>query len=121
MPYLSPDSVATPTDVVAHIEHAIKVCGEDHVGIGTDGPVTGIDDMKAYRAAAAADIARRKAAGIGAKGERADTVPWVDGLTGPEQFRTLMTLLRKRRHSQSRIEKVMGGNFLAYARRVWSS
>jgi membrane dipeptidase len=121
MPYLNPSSVAIPGDVVAHIEHAIRICGEDHVGIGTDGPVTGIDDMKAYRAAAAADIARRKAAGIGATGERPDTVPWVEGLTGPDQFRTLMRLLRSRGHSGTRIEKIMGLNFLTYAQRVWSA
>ena len=26
-------------DVIRHIEHAIDVCGEDHVGIGTDGGI----------------------------------------------------------------------------------
>jgi membrane dipeptidase len=40
MPFLNPTSHATADDVVAHIEHAVDVCGEDHVGIGTDGPVT---------------------------------------------------------------------------------
>ena len=41
MPFLSPDSVADAEDVVAHIDHAVNVCGEDHVGIGTDGGTTG--------------------------------------------------------------------------------
>ena len=53
-------------DVVAHIEHAVNVCGEDHVGIGTDGGTTGVDDMAAYRAAIREEIAERRAAGIGA-------------------------------------------------------
>ena len=60
-----PQSVrATPTaaDVVAHIEHAVNVCGEDHVGIGTDGPITPVDDLDAYRRAA------RRARGPAARG-----------------------------------------------------
>ena len=31
-----PNSTATVSDVVDHIEHVIKVAGIDHVGIGTD-------------------------------------------------------------------------------------
>ena len=36
MPFLTPGRVPTTDDVVAHIEHALNVCGEDHVGIGSD-------------------------------------------------------------------------------------
>ena len=50
MPFLNPAGIATAADVVAHIEHAVNVCGEDHVGIGTDGGTTGIDDLAGYRA-----------------------------------------------------------------------
>ena len=32
---------------VDDIVHAVDVCGEDAVGIGTDGPVTPIDDLDA--------------------------------------------------------------------------
>jgi len=35
MPFLNPSGHATADDVVAHIDHAVNVCGEDHVGIGT--------------------------------------------------------------------------------------
>ena len=49
MPFLNPTSVATAADVVAHLDHAVNVCGEDHVGIGTDGGTTGIDDMACAR------------------------------------------------------------------------
>ena len=64
MPFLQ-RRAASPraADVVAHIEHAVNVCGEDHVGIGTDGGTTGIDDMAAYRAAMRAEVAERRAAG----------------------------------------------------------
>ena len=30
-------------DVIKHIEHALKVCGEDHVGIGTDGVISAVN------------------------------------------------------------------------------
>ncbi len=75
MPFLNRTSVAHAEDVVAHIDHAVNVCGEDHVGIGTDGGITGIDDMAAYRAHIRQQVADRKKAGIGAAGESADTCP----------------------------------------------
>ncbi|MBZ5736568.1 dipeptidase [Nocardioides mangrovi] len=119
MPFLSPTGHATAADVVAHLEHAIDVCGEDAVGIGTDGTVTGIDDLDGYRATLAEHVAQRAAAGVGAAGERADTLPFVEDLRGVEQFHRLVDLLEQRGHSWSRIEKVMGRNFVEYAARVW--
>ena len=119
MPFLSPDSVAEPSDVVAHLEHAVNVCGEDHVGIGTDGGTTGVDDMAAYRARIRAEIAQRRAMGIGARGENPDTLPFVERLSGPTQFHDLVRLLEARRWPARRIEKVMGLNFLSYAREIW--
>ena len=121
MPFLSPDSVAEPADVVAHIDHAVNVCGEDHVGIGTDGGTTGVDNMAAYRARTREEIAERRAAGIGAAGENPDTLPFVERLSGPNQFRQLIRLLRARGYTQRRIEKIMGLNFVNYARTVWGA
>ncbi|MGQ0660914.1 dipeptidase [Sphingosinicella sp.] len=119
MPFLSPDSVAEPEDVVAHIDHAVNVCGEDHVGIGTDGGTTAVDDMTAYRARTRAEVAERRASGIGARGENPDTLPFVERLSGPNQFRQLIRLLRARGYRQGRIEKIMGQSFVNYAREVW--
>ena len=121
MPFLSADSNASAADVVAHIEHAVNVCGEDHVGIGTDGPITGVDDMAAYRRRIRTQVAERKAAGIGARGENPDTIPMVADLQGPGQFEKLAGLLRARGHREARIEKILGGNFLNFARLVWGA
>ena len=121
MPFLSPDSVATAEDVVAHIDHAVNVCGEDHVGIGTDGGTTAVDDMTAYRARIRQEIAERRAAGIGAAGENPDTLPFVEDLSGPEQFRKLMMLLERKGYDAGRIDKILGLNFIRYAREVWGS
>lgn len=121
MPFLSPTGHATPQDVVAHIEHAWKICGEDHVGIGTDGGTTPIDDLDAYAAALAKEHADRVAKGIAAAGERADTHPFVDEMRGPDQFRQLWRRLAVRGHKPARLEKLMGANFVRYARDVWGA
>ena len=119
MPFLTLDGHPKATDVVAHIEHALKVCGEDHVGLGTDGAITAIDDLAAYQGALEKEIAERAAAGIGAKGERADTYPFVVDLRGVDQFRKLATLLIARGIKPRVIDKVLGSNFVDYAQRVW--
>jgi membrane dipeptidase len=121
MPFLNPKSVAGAVDVVAHIEHAIQICGEDHVGIGTDGGTTAVDDMTNFRAVIRQEIAERRAAGIGARGENPDTLPFVEDLSGPTQFNKLIALLEARGHKPARIEKVMGANFVRYARDVWGA
>ncbi|WP_326523639.1 dipeptidase [Sphingomonas sp.] len=120
MPFLRADgSQVRGDDVVAHIEHAIDICGEDAVGIGTDGPTTGIDDMPRWTAAFARDIERRRAAGISAPGERPDSYIFAIDMTGPEQFRILADKLRRRGHGAARIDKILGLNFLRYAERIW--
>lgn len=119
MPFLNLSGHARALDVVAHIEHAINVCGEDHVGIGTDGGTTPIDDLEAYKAVLLAEHLDRKAKGVAAPGERADTHPFVDDLRGVEQFRKLYRLLQARGHKASRIQKVLGTNFVDYSRRIW--
>ena len=82
MPFLAADGMAVADDVVRHIEHAVQVCGEEHVGIGTDGGTTARDDMEAAYEAARRDVEARRAAGIGATGERAGVVPFIPGPAG---------------------------------------
>jgi membrane dipeptidase len=121
MPFLNASGHARAEDVVAHIEHAIQVCGEDQVGLGTDGGMTQVDDLEAYKSALAKEIAERRAAGISATGERPDTYPFVVDLRGPDQFRKLARLLAARGHRPARIEKILGGNFVRYAKEVWGA
>jgi membrane dipeptidase len=126
MPFLNPTGHATAEDVVAHIDHAVNVCGEDHVGIGTDGTTTAIDDLEAYKSVLAAEVAARRKAGVSAAGERPDTLPFVVDLRGANQFRDLAARLSRPGpsrpgYSAARIEKIMGQNFLRYAREVWGA
>ncbi len=119
MPFLRHDGQARAADVIRHIEHAVNVCGEEHVGIGTDGDATAIDDMSMYRAAIAEEVRQRRQAGIGAAGETDQVVPLIPDLMGPTQFQKLAEMLARRGHSSARIEKILGKNFLRLIREVW--
>lgn len=120
MPFLA-DRQITSEDVCRHIEHAIQVCGEDAVGIGTDGGVTGIDDLEKWKTAFAAQINHRRALGISAPGERPDSYIFAIDMFGPDQFRILARKLAERGHPPRRIEKILGLNFMRYAKDIWGA
>ena len=119
MPFLAIDRQPTATDLIAHIEHALAVCGEDHVSIGTDGSVPRIDDMQRYYAELEKEVEMRRTTGIGATGERADIVPFLPDLQGADKFWRLADLLQQRGHKASVIDKILGANFLRLADAVW--
>jgi membrane dipeptidase len=121
MPYLRLAGQPMAADLVAHLEHAIAVCGEDHVGLGTDGGTTAHDDMAAYRRQLEDEIAQRRALGIGAPGETADVATFLPDLCGPTQFQRLADLLAARGHRAARIEKILGGNFRRLMAEAWAS
>ena len=119
MPFLTADSHPEPLDIVRHLEHALNVCGEDHVGIGTDVGVVAIDDDELYFQRLRQEHEERRSLGIAAQGELPDAPPFVAGLTGPTQFARLASMLADRGHPPRVIEKVFGENFVRYAERVW--
>ncbi len=119
MPYLTPGRQHMAEDIVNHIDHAVNVCGEDHVGIGTDQSITGVDDMEGYRARHRADVETRKKLGVGAPNEDPDITLAVPDLQGPEQFRKVGDLLSARNYSSAQIEKILGGNFLRLFEEIW--
>ena len=121
MPYLRLAGQPMAADLVAHLEHAIDVCGEDHVGLGTDGGTTTHDDMTAYRRRLEDEIAQRRRLGIGAPGETADVVTFLPDLCGPTQFQRLADLLAARGHGAGRIEKILGGNFRRLMNEAWDT
>jgi membrane dipeptidase len=121
MPFLVKNGRAQASDVVAHIEHALQVCGEDHVSIGTDGDVTTNDDLDLYRQGLKKEIEERRAAGISAAGESEDVYTFVIDLRGPTQFHHLADLLSARGHSQARIDKILGLNLLRLYKEVWGA
>jgi membrane dipeptidase len=119
MPFLVPSSKPVPADVVRHLVHAVNVCGEDHVGIGTDGG-NSVRVVDAEQKKRMAEIHKdRTARGIAAPGEGPDVVTWVSGLDGPMRFQTLAGLLAKEGWTSARIEKVLGANVLRLYGDVW--
>ncbi len=119
MPFLAKDRIATADDVATHIVHAVKVAGEDHVGIGTDGYVTSYDDMDAYMEELRKENEQRVKLGIAAAGESATTTPFIMDLRGPGQFQKLADLLLAKGLKMAQVEKILGRNFLRFARDVW--
>ena len=121
MPFLSPGRPFGSAEVIQHIEHAIQVCGEDHVGIGTDHGVANLGDLDAKKEGYARIVNDRRAKGISAPGEDPAILPYATDMNGPDQFRVLMQKLAERGHSAARIEKILGGNFLRFSKDIWGA
>jgi len=119
MPYLKPGFQPMAEDVVRHVEHAVKVAGEDHVGVGTDGAISAVELTPEYKARFERNIAMRKQAGIGAPGEVAGVYTFVPDLNTPRRIQKLGELLAARGHGASRVEKIMGGNFARLFKEAW--
>jgi len=117
MPFLTGSGEASLADVVAHIEHALDICGEDHVGIGTDQGIVPLDTGGDFMAQFDAVSARRQAAGIAAP--REDTPPIVPELNDPRRMDLLAAALADRGHTASRIEKLLGANWVRLFGDAW--
>ncbi len=111
---------ATVDDVVAHLKHAINLCGIDQVGIGSDYGIVDPGEINAVRAFWGNFIRQRINSGIASVGEDPDVLPFAQGLIGPEQFRNLFRALEKAGLTTGAIEKVLGLNYLRFAKEVWS-
>lgn len=119
MPFLSPGRAPTVDDVVAHIEHAIQVCGEDHVGIGSDLSVTPIDGSEEYWRRHREFVAGRIERGIAAPAEDPDVLFTVADLNSHRRMELIADALAARGHSSGRIEKVLGANWVRLFGEVW--
>jgi membrane dipeptidase len=120
MPYLvASPAVPTREHVLDHVVHAIKVCGADHVGIGSDGAIQKTVLTAEQKAAFDKDIARRKQLGIGAPGE--DRYPYVPDLNGPDHMEVIATELARRGQPEAVIEKVLGANFQRVIGEIWGT
>ncbi len=119
MPYLRTSGQPKAEDVIRHLEHALDVAGEDHVGIGTDGMISGVELSPAYLEDFRKQIAARKKAGIGAPGEIEEVYTFIPDLNTPRRLEVLAGFLEKRGHSAVRIEKILGGNFARLLSDVW--
>lgn len=119
MPFLTPGRAATTADVVAHIEHALNVCGEDHVGIGSDLSTTPIDGSDEYWAAHREFVAGRIARGVAAPNEDPDILFNVPELNSHRRLEMIADALAARGHNDQVVAKVIGGNWVRLFEDVW--
>jgi len=116
LPFLTPDNRQPMlADYLAHLTHALNVCGEDHVGIGTDSLFFQAteEDIKAI---AAQEDARRKA-GIGAPGE--NRPPYIPDINTPRKLELVADAMLKKGYGERTVEKVLGLNFRRVFEEIW--
>jgi|SRR5579871_6819490 len=119
LPYLTA-SPRQPTvdDYMAHLEHALQVVGEDHVGIGSDVGIAPFDTSPAGMAEFARDVEERRRAGLSAPEE--DRPTYVMGMNVPNRIEIIADRLLKSGHSATVTEKVVGANFARVFTEIWS-
>lgn len=120
MSYLTPDLEQQSLEAfMAHITHALQVCGEDHVGIGSDTPVLGFDTGPESMAQWNEINRHRKETGVAAPGE--GPPPYVVGINGTHKMHTIAEVLDKRGIKPSVVDKIIGNNFARVFADSWSS
>lgn len=120
--YMLPYLTASPKqpmldDYLQHLEHALKVCGEDHVGVGSDVPFFQVDDGDLAEMKKAAE--KRKADGIAAPGE--DRPTYIPDLNTPRKMELIADALLKRGHKTAAVEKILGNNFKRVFGEIWTA
>ncbi len=120
MPFLRTTGQPMAEDVIRHIEHAVQVCGEDHVGIGTDGGISPVQLTPEYIERFRKNVQDRRRLGISAPGESEDVYTFVPDLNTPRRFELIARHLLDRGHSETRVAKILGGNFARLFRETWT-
>lgn len=119
MPYLAADMKPSGAMLLDHLDHIMKVAGEDHVSIGTDGGVLPlVIDQKAVDYARK-DYEQRKAAGIAAPGEGPDVFTVVRDYNSIDKLERVGADLMKRGWTTGQVEKLLGANLMRLYGEVW--
>jgi len=116
LPFLTPDTKQPMlADYMRHVIHALKVCGEDHVGIGTDVPFFTVTqpDLDAMKK----DEADRKKKGVNAPGE--NRPPYIPDINTPRKLEHVADALLKHGYSPRVADKVLGLNFSRAFKEIW--
>ena len=106
-PYLGPKERNTLDDYIRHIDHAVKVAGVEHVGIGSDREHRRIPDTEAEKQRLIAELSRLRPV-------NAASFRWpffISELNHPRRMETIAERLRSRGYAASDVDKILGGNF----------
>ena len=120
LPYLAA-SPKQPTvdDYMAHMEHALTVVGEEHVGVGSDVGIDPFDTSPKGMAEFNKVEEERQKAGLAAPEE--DRPTYVVGLNLPRRIEVIADQLLKRGYSTRAAEKVIGANFARVFSEIWTA
>lgn len=94
-------------DYLNHIDHAIKVAGIDHVGIGSDREHRVIRDTPEEKEKLIKELSRLRPV-------TASTFRWpffIAELNHPRRMETIATALERRGYKSAEIDRILGGNF----------
>jgi membrane dipeptidase len=106
-PYLGAKERNTLEDYLRHVDHAVKVAGVDHVGIGSDREYRRIPDTEEEKQKLIAELSRLRPVS-------AATFRWpffIAELNHPRRMETIADGLAKRGYRASEIDKILGLNF----------
>lgn len=117
MPFINAAGQPTGDDLVRQLEYALTLCGEDHVGIGSDLSITPHRVTPEYERAHRQFVSDRQRAGIAAP--REEDYMFIADLNTPRRLELIADRLLARGHSSARVEKVIGGNWARLFREVW--
>ena len=119
MPFINAQGQPMAADLVKQIEYAVNACGEDHVGIGSDLSITPHVVNAEYEARHRKFVEGRKQRGIAAP--REEDFMFVKDLNTPRRLEQIAEQLVARGHSEARVEKIIGANWLRLYNEVWPS
>ncbi|KLD76631.1 Zn-dependent dipeptidase [Xanthomonas hyacinthi DSM 19077] len=118
LPFLTEDSRQPQlADYLRHMRHALDVCGEDHVGIGTDSmffPVTAQDVREMDK-----QMQQRRRDGIGAPGE--NRTPYLPDVNSVRKLERVADGLLRHGYGARVTEKVLGLNFDRVFGAIWAA
>jgi membrane dipeptidase len=106
-PYIGAKERNTLDDFLAHIDHAVKVGGVEHVGIGSDREHRRIPDTPEEKQKLIDELSRLRPV-------NAASFRWpffIAELNHPRRMETIADGLAKRSYKADAIDKILGGNF----------
>lgn len=118
LPFLTPeDRQPLLADYMQHLLHALKICGEDHVGIGTDTAFFTVDGAELQ--ALKQEAEDRRTQGVGAPGE--NRPPYIPDINTPRKLERVTDALLRHGFSARVADKVLGANFSRAFKQIWNA
>lgn len=118
LPFLTEDTRQPMlADYMRHMKHAIKVLGEDHVGIGTDAPFFPYTDEDIRQQQKYTE--ERAKAGMAAPGENRPY--FIPDVNTPLKLELVADAMLRQGISERVTEKVLGQNFQRVFKDIWTA